>query len=131
MMISRAKFVAFSIKICMFLSLFTLFYCGQDETMEDMEDTTSNCLEEVSFDEDGTTVTFPVLNSSGRGPEAIFQLKDPSPFDPDGVSRAFALVLQSNLQTFNVALEIGVPDAESCIPLGSYSTGQSLSLIHI
>jgi len=93
-----------------------------DENMTNNDPQEISCPSEVSFDEDGTTVTLPILNIGGSTePKLTFQLKDPSPFDPNKVSRSLSLRLQSGLTVLDIALEINVPDANSCIPIGQYN----------
>lgn len=104
-------------KLFFLLSLATLLVScsgGDGET-----DPSTSCTKEVSFKEDGTEVTMPV-GGLANGAKAVMQLKNPSPFDAQGVSRAFALRLQSGLNIFDIVLELNVADENSCIPVGVY-----------
>jgi hypothetical protein len=111
------KLLFLALATCIFIS------CGGDE--EPMS--SDSCPEEVSFNLDGVNKTLPILAMS-QDPAATFILKDPSPFDPQGVSRAFFLRLQSagsqsDIEVFDIVLEIGVDDENSCIEPGVYETG--------
>jgi len=113
------KLLLLSLSICLFIS------CGGDEEEEPMS--SDSCPEEVSFNVDGINTTLPIIALSLE-PAAVFTLKDPSPFDPQGVSRAFFLRLQgvnsqSVIEVFDVTLEIGVEDENSCIEPGVYVAG--------
>ena len=107
------------------LSIFLFISCGGDDEDEPMS--SDSCPEEVSFNLDGVNRSLPILALS-QEPAASFILKDPSPFDPQGVSRAFFLrlqsvVSQSEIEVFDIGLEIGVDDENSCIEPGVYEIG--------
>ena len=108
-----------SYKLFLFLILTSLYFsCSKDD---EGNDTQIECTKEISFKEDGSSVTLPVGSTEIQS-KAHLQLKDPSPFNPQGVARAFGLRLQSGLNVFDIALELNVANSNSCIPIGVYNT---------
>ncbi len=94
--------------------------CSSDDDNSMDSEMDSSCTKEISFIEDGNLVTMPI-DGLDNGGKAIFDLKDPSPFNSQGVSRAFAIRMQSGTSGFDVTLELEVEDANSCIPTGVYN----------
>jgi len=84
-----------------------------------MMDNTSGCTEEISYLVNGTQETREILDL-GSGPKAEFILKDPSPFDPDGVSRSLLIRVKDGIDIFDITLEINVEDSTFCIDTGVY-----------
>lgn len=76
--------------------------------------------------EDGTPTTMEITGPTGSN-DAIFFLKDPSPFDPNGVARVFNLRITAGITFFDVGIELAVADATSCIPLGTYVTDNGVN----
>ena len=110
-----------SYKLFLFLILFSLCVsCSNDDEIE-VPVSETECTEDVSFNEDGSTITMPIGGLDNEG-KALLELKDPSPFNPQGVSRAFALRMQSGLTIFDIVLELNVDNSDSCIPTGVYDT---------
>lgn len=100
------------------LLLSSLFFsCSKDE--DSPMETPTECTVEISFIEDGSMVTLPIagLNNDSK---AVFDLKDPSPFNAQGVSRALAIRMQTGSSGFDIVLELNVADSNSCIPIGVY-----------
>jgi len=106
-----------SIKLLILLILSLLHFSCNDDDNSEMN---IECAQEVTFVEDGTTTTMEVSGVNGTN-DAIFALKDPSPFDPNGVARVFNLRLLEGTTFFDIGIELGVDDATSCIPLGVYT----------
>lgn len=108
-----------SYKLILFLILSSLYIsCSNDDEGDNAQ---IECVKDVSFNEDRNPVTLPIgtLESPSK---AELLLKDPSPFNPLGVSRSFGLRLQSGLTIFDITLEIIVENSSSCIPIGIYNT---------
>ena len=105
------KILFLLIPICFFLS------CSSDSD----DDENVSCTEEISFTEDGVAITYPLLGATGQ-PTALFQLKDPSPFDPNGVSRGLVIRMVSGTSILDIVLELNVDGPEACLPVGVYNT---------
>jgi len=89
--------------------------CKKDEDTPDSD----SCGTNISFLENGESVSLPI-GGLGQGTNAIYELKDPSPFNSNGISRLLAIRGQEGLIGFDISIELDVDNEDDCIPLGVY-----------